>query len=418
MRGAWIFPAVALLVAGVFGGCAGDDPHADDLSPSSSDAGSSRFQPGRRPTLPDAGQGPVEGDFAWEIPEWFPVPVVPEDNPMSRPKVELGRHLFYDKRLSGNQTQSCASCHEQGRAFTEPRATSVGSTGTSIRATPWRSPTSATWPRSRGPTRCSGRWAAGGHPLFAASPVELGMRNREGELIERLRAEPRYQSLFPRSFSSDEDPFTVANLVKAIAAFERTLVSANAPFDRFLYGGEADAIGEDAKRGGALFNSERLECFHCHNGFALMDSVNYRGKSAVEFRFHNTGLYNVGGTGAYPAPNRGVLEVTGVPEDMGRFRAQSLRNIAVTAPYMHDGSIATLSEVLDHYGAAGRTIAAGPHAGVGASSPFKSSLVVGFELTADERADVLAFLNAFTDREFLENPKFADPWAQPCPLCE
>jgi len=125
---------------------------------------------------------------------------------------------------------------------------------------------------------------------------------------------------------------------------------------------------------------------------------------------HNTGLYNLGGKGAYPASNTGVFQVTGEARDMGAFKAPSLRNIALTAPYMHDGSIASLSEVLDHYAAGGRTIAHGPNQGVGKDNRFKDKLVRGFALTAQERRDVLAFLESLTDEEFLTDPAFGDPW--------
>ncbi|HTR03102.1 MAG TPA: di-heme enzyme, partial [Thermoanaerobaculia bacterium] len=129
-----------------------------------------------------------------------------------------------------------------------------------------------------------------------------------------------------------------------------------------------------------------------------------------EIAFHNTGLYNLDGKGAYPSDNTGLEEHTGRPEDMGRFKAPSLRNVAVTAPYMHDGSIPTLDAVLDHYAAGGRTIAGGPHAGVGRTNPLKSSFVSGFTLTPEERADLLAFLRSLTDDEFLKDPEFSDPW--------
>lgn len=357
--------------------------------------------------------------YEWDLPAWFPKPAVPADNPMSAVKVELGRHLFYDVRLSLNQTQSCASCHEQALAFTDGLARAVGSTGEQH---PRNSMTlanvayfsSLTWANPLLSTLEQQALV----PLFGDDPVELGMRNQEDELLRRLNADSRYQRLFPRSFPETENPITIQNMVRAISAFQRTIVSATSPFDRFSREGQADAISDSAKRGFDLFNSEKLECFHCHNGFSFVDSIHYEGKRTLEMRFHNTGLYNIDGRGGYPAPNRGVIDVTEKPDDMGAFRAQSLRNIAVTAPYMHDGSIATLDEVLDHYAAAGRTLAGGPHAGVGSANPYKSEFLVGFELSAQERADVLAFLHSLTDAAFLTDPKYADPWPKPCEWCE
>jgi cytochrome c peroxidase len=138
--------------------------------------------------------------------------------------------------------------------------------------------------------------------------------------------------------------------------------------------------------------------------------VSYRGRAFPETPFHNTGLYNIDGQGGFPASSPGVYELTQDPADMGKFKAPTLRNIAVTAPYMHDGSIATLSEVLDHYAAGGRTIASGPNAGVGSDSPLRSDLIRGFDLSAQERTDVLAFLQSLTDDAFLTNPAYANPW--------
>ena len=126
--------------------------------------------------------------------------------------------------------------------------------------------------------------------------------------------------------------------------------------------------------------------------------------------FENTGLYNIRGEFSYPAPNTGLYQFTNRREDIGKFRAPTLRNVAVTAPYMHDGSIATLSEVIDHYAAGGRTISAGPYAGVGHDNPNKAFNVRGFKLSDAEKKDLIAFLESLTDKDFLNNPNFSDPW--------
>ena len=357
--------------------------------------------------------------WVWSLPPGIPQPRVPDDNPMSIAKVELGRHLFYDTRLSGNQTQSCASCHEQTLAFTDGRGRAIGSTG---QTTPRGSmglanvafATTLTW----GNPLLLELEAQAVVPMFGREPVELGLSGLEDTLLARLGAEPRYQALFPLAFPDDPDPISVQNTVRALAAFERTILSGRSAYDRLVYGGEPDALSESARRGLTLFNSERLECFHCHQGFAFSDSVVWEGSGSREVRFHNTGLYNLGGTGAYPAGGQGVFETTGRPQDMGAFRTPSLRNVGLTAPYMHDGSIATLEEVLDHYAAGGRTIPSGPNAGVGSANPYKSGLIVGFTLTPEERADVVAFLESLTDEELLTDPRFASPWDAPCGLCK
>lgn len=407
-RRAPAFAVVALLVAAA--AACGDDTDAGPNGGARADGGG--------PSVTDDGSAPGDGDgaappppYRWNLPPGFPEPLVPADNPMSEPKVELGRHLFYDSRLSRNGTQSCASCHEQERAFTDGRKTGLGSTGdlhprNSMSLANVAYAATLTWAN---PVLFDLEDQAL-VPIFGTQPVELGWNGGEDELLASLRAEPKYQALFPEAFGATPDPFTLASVVRALASFQRTLISGRSPYDRFVTDKDETAISESAKRGLALFNSERLECFHCHSGFALQDSVKFVGKALVETQFHNTGLYNVDGNGAYPAPNVGLFEFTEKPQDMGRFRVVTLRNVAVTAPYMHDGSVATLDEALDHYAAAGRTLADGPYAGVGSASPLKSGFLVGFTLSDDERADVKAFLESLTDEAFLTDPRFADPW--------
>jgi cytochrome c peroxidase len=330
---------------------------------------------------------------------------------MTMEKVELGRHLFYDPALSVNGKQSCASCHDQSRAFTDGRGRAVGTTGethprgamsiVNMAYTPvltWANPNMKQLERQALV------------PMFGEHPVELGLSGQEAALLARLKGQPRYQSLFPAAFAGESDPFTIENITRAIAAFERVLISGDSSYDRYL-NGERTAISAAARRGEALFFSERLECFHCHGGFNFSQTTDHAGKAFAEIEFHNTGLYNLDGAGAYPEENTGTFEITRQPGDMGRFRAPTLRNIAVTAPYMHDGSIATLEEVLDHYAAGGRTIVQGPRKGIGSRNPNKSSFVKGFTLTLREKRDVIAFLNSLTDHNFLTNPLFSNPWA-------
>jgi cytochrome c peroxidase len=357
------------------------------------------------------GSAPPRETFEWDLPAGFPVPRVPGDDPVTLEKIALGRRLFFDTRLSGNGTQACASCHKPELAFTDGRATALGSTGEDHRRASMGLANIAyantlTWAN---PT-VSELAEQALVPMFGEMPVELGLAGMEDALLERLRAVPEYQEGFPSAYPEDDDAFTIANLTRALATFERTLISGRSAYDRFVYDGEASALSEAAVRGRDLFFSERLECFHCHGGFNFSDAVDHEGKVFAEITFHNNALYNVDGAGGYPAGDQGLTEITEDPLDMGRFKAPSLRNIAVTAPYMHDGSIATLDEVLDHYAAGGRTVASGPNAGVGKNNPFKSEFMKGFELTEAEREDVIAFLESLTDDAFLENPAFADPW--------
>lgn len=361
-------------------------------------------------SLPSGDAGAASAYLSISPPPGFPAMRVPADSPWTLERAELGRRLFYDRRLSGNETQSCGSCHQQSRAFTDGRAQALGSTGevhprAAMGLTNVGYFSALTWASNIVRTL----EAQALLPMFGESPVELGLAGREAELLGRLRADAEYPAMFARAFLGDASPISVANITRAIASFERSLLSADSAFDRDQRG-DRTAMSPAAQRGRALFFSERLECFHCHGGFNFSDSVTHAGLAFDETAFHNTGLYNVGGTGAYPAPNTGLHAQTGDPADMGRFRAPTLRNIAVTAPYMHDGSIATLEAVVDFYAAGGRNITAGPNAGDGRANPNKSGFVQGFAVTAEERADLVAFLNALTDPRFLTDPRYSDPF--------
>jgi cytochrome c peroxidase len=154
-----------------------------------------------------------------------------------------------------------------------------------------------------------------------------------------------------------------------------------------------------------------LECHHCHTGFNFSDSTRHINTGFVSTPFHNTGLYNLDGQGSYPRGNTGVFELTGKENDMGRFRAPSLRNVALTAPYMHDGSVATLQEVINLYAAGGRNITEGEFAGDGRRNPHKSGFVSGFNISDQSKADLVAFLESLTDERFIQNPRFSDPFS-------
>lgn len=339
------------------------------------------------------------------------MPSVPDDNPMTAPKVELGRRLFYDTRLSGNGTQSCASCHEQSKAFTDGRPQGIGSTGQvhprgAMSLTNIGYANTFTWANDLIPSL--EKQALG--PMFGETPVELGLAGQEKALFDRLRAEAIYQQLFVDAFPGDADAVSLDHIVKAISAFERTLISGNSPYDRYMYRNDNTALSDSAKRGRTLFFSERLECFHCHGGFNFSDSVTHAGTVISESAFHNNGLYNLDGRGAYPAASRGLFDISGKPRDMGRFKAPTLRNIAVTAPYMHDGSLATLSDVIDHYARGGPKSGAGEKAGDGAKNPLKSEFVRGFLISDEEKLDVIHFLESLTDPSFLTDKRFSNPW--------
>jgi cytochrome c peroxidase len=349
--------------------------------------------------------------FDWRLSDGYPPPQVPDDNPMSAAKVELGRWLFYDTRLSGNDTMSCGTCHLQALAFTEGKSNSTGSTGvrhprSSMSLVNVAYASRLTWANPL-LDRLEDQALT---PLFGDKPVEMGMAGRDVEIGALLESEPNYRQFAESAFPDDENPYSVLNAVRAIAAFVRSIVSFKSPYDAYL-AGDSKALSPSAERGMTLFFSERLECFHCHGGFNFTDSTTHANTDVERVGFHNNGLYNLDASGAYPDDNTGLFDMTGEARDMGRFKAPSLRNIALTKPYMHDGSIATLEDVLDHYSRGGRLTETGEHAGDGRLSPFKSEFVDGFELSDSERADLIEFLDSLSDEFVLTDERWSNPFA-------
>ncbi|MFZ1863013.1 MAG: MbnH family di-heme enzyme [Polyangiales bacterium] len=359
--------------------------------------------------------------WVWDLPDGVPEPRVPEDNPMSADKVALGRFLFYDKRLSGNQTQSCGSCHKQELAFTDGLPHAQGSTGEphprgSMSIANAGYAATLTWANNT-LVRLERQALV---PMFGETPVELGMANREDELLQRLADDASYPDMFTAAFPEESDPISLDNITKAIGAFERSVTSFHSRVDRWRQG-DRTALNESEQRGMALFfggtsaagAADAFECFHCHGGFLFSQSSDDAGQVFDQKFFMNNGLYNLDEQGSYPPGNEGLFEMTGDPADKGRFKPPSLRNIALTAPYMHDGSIETLEEVIDHYARGGRLIESGPYAGDGSQNPNKSALLNGFVISDQEKQDLIAFLRALTDEDLITNPAYSDPFAQP-----
>jgi cytochrome c peroxidase len=346
--------------------------------------------------------------FTWRLPPGFHVPPVPADNPMLPAKVELGRYLFYDLRMSVNGRSSCGTCHIQRYGFSNQLSVAIGATGQSLprRVMPlanvawfaffnWANPNV---------TRLEDQSLT---PLFNEHPIELGLNPANDKFLNIVATDPIYVKLFPAAFPGESGPYSFVHIRKALAAFERTLISGNSPYDRYRYGHDEDAISPAAKRGEDLFFHMPYGCSHCHGGFTFGGITIYQ---SADGGFANNGLYNIRGKFSYPADNLGLYEYTHNPGDIGKFKPPSLRNVAVRAPYMHDGSLKTLDDVLDHYAHGGRVITEGPNAGDGSKNPNKSSFVSGFTLTAQQRVDLKAFLESLTDEEFLTNPQFSNPW--------
>lgn len=207
-------------------------------------------------------------DWNWQLPQGFPKPRVPADNPMTAAKVEFGRHLFYDKRMSVNGKESCASCHKQELAFTDGRAKAEGTTGqlhprSSMSLVNVAYAPTLTWAH---PALDSLEEQAL-VPMLGENPIELGLKGHEAAFLTVVRTDPTYQRLFPQAFPGD-GPVALQHVRKALAAFERSIVSMRSPYDRYRWQDDPNAISESAKRGEILFSSgERGGCFQCHGGW-------------------------------------------------------------------------------------------------------------------------------------------------------
>jgi cytochrome c peroxidase len=321
----------------------------------------------------EAGSEPASAkmDPAIRVPEDFPPLPAPEDNAPDAERVALGRALFYDERLSRTEEVSCASCHLQEHAFADPDRVSSGVLGRKgTRNAPalvnMAYDTSFFW--------------HGGVPsleLQAIDPIKnpLEMDMTLGEVAERLMADPVMAQAFDDAYAEPASEYTIP---RALASFVRSLVSGESAFDRYRRG-ESDALSEAALRGKAIFEGERGECFHCHVGFNFTNNG-----------FRNNGI-------AADDPDLGRAEITNKASDAGKFKVPTLRNVEVSAPYMHDGSLATLEEVIEHYDQGGRG-----HANT-------DPTILPLELGEDEKADLLEFLLSLTDDEFLADPRHADP---------
>lgn len=311
--------------------------------------------------------GLVDGVFVADLPPGIPPMPLPEDNPMTTRKIELGRRLFYDPILSRDSSISCGSCHKPEFAMADRLPVSEGFEGR--------------MGKRNAPALFNLAWHEafnhdGGTPsveLQLLVPIEDAneMNFSIREAVDRLEQHPEYRSLFRGAFQAEPGAF---ELSRALSAFERSLISFGSPYDRFRFYGENEALSEPAKRGLELFESDSLNCSSCHGNFDLRKNG-----------YENNGLYS-----SYPDSGRAGITLN--PVDAGRFKVPSLRNVALSGPYMFDGSLATLSDVVDHY------------AGGGAGHPNQNPLVGGFSLSSQEKDDLLAFLNALTDESFPENP--------------
>ncbi len=302
------------------------------------------------------------------VPVGFPAPVFPEGNELTPERWALGKRLFFDPVLSSDGTVSCASCHLPEQAFSDIRAFSPG---VENRPGTRNSPTLANIAYHPYFTR------EGGVPTLEMQVLVPIQEHNEFdmnilEIAERLASDSSYVQASREAYDRVPDAFVIT---RSIACFERTILSGGSPCDEFL-NGKSSALTAAEKRGKDLFFSEKLACSQCHGGFNF-----------TNYAFENNGLYE-----DYPDPGR--FRLTGLEADRALFKVPTLRNVGVTAPYMHDGSLPTLEAVVEHYNGGGK------------DHPHKSQLVKPLNLTTKEKTDLITFLKALTDDDFLGNPKF------------
>ncbi len=284
---------------------------------------------------------------------------VPADNPLTARKVELGRLLFYDKRLSKNDTIACVSCHLPDKGFTDGKRVS---TGINKLKGDRSAPASINRLYSKGQF-----WDGRAETLEDQSigpfvnPVEHGFINHD-EMVAKMKKIPGYRKLFQEVFGRE---IVIEDVGKAIASFQRTILSGNSAVDKFDLGGDEKALSESAQRGLELFRG-KARCTRCHSGFNFSDE-----------KFHNLGIgwdTNTVDLGRYM--------VTKNAEDIGAFKTPTLREIARTAPYMHDGRFKTLEEVVNFYNQGG------------IKNPHQDNTIIPLELTEQEKQDVVALLKS------------------------
>jgi cytochrome c peroxidase len=306
---------------------------------------------------------------------------------MSEAKVALGKQLFFDTRLSSTGHYSCASCHRPELAFTDGKARARGAGGESLRRSAMSLANVAYSPAyTWGNPRIATLEAQMLTPLFSRHPLEMGLTIDGRGWLPALRGDTNTAQLFAAAFPGNQHPVSVANTIKAIAAFERTLISGRSAFDRYVFFDDSRGMSAAAKRGMSLFFSPRAACAMCHSGINFSGPLVYQDHAVARALYANNGVNGQG--------DPGLMQITHRPRDRGKFKVPTLRNIALTAPYMHDGRMATLAEVLEHYS----------HGG--SHGPTQDARVHPIEFSAAERDDLLTFLDSLSDRDFVENMQF------------
>ncbi len=324
---------------------------------------------GEKPKVADATAKPIGQPIEIPTPLGLPPVPIPADNPPTADTVALGRRLYYDTQLSADDTVACSNCHNPALAFTDGRPVSLGvggKTGTRNAPTVLNA---AYHPLQFWDGRAKTLEDQAGGPI--QNPVE--MNQPHDVMVAKIGKLKDYQAAFDKAFGPG--PITADKVEKSIASFERTLISGNSPFDRYQFGGDKTALSDSAVRGLAIFrDKQKGNCVTCHtidDKFALF----------TDGKFHNIG---VGIDANGELKDLGRYEQTHAEADRGAFRTPTLRNIAKTAPYMHDGSVKTLKDVVDFY------------VGGGTSNPHLDKEIKELKLKGPERADLVAFLESLT----------------------
>ena len=320
--------------------------------------------------------------YSLEIPSTLPPIAIPLDNPLTEEGVALGRMLFYDPILSGDETQACASCHMQASGFTDSARFSTGIDGLQGGRNAM-----VAFNLAWSPTMFwDGR--AGSLEEQALGPVinPIEMHETWPNATEKLNVHSEYPDLFKKAFDIDEIDSNY--VVKAIAQFERTLISGNSKWDKWIRG--EVMLTEQELRGWDLFNIDGpyvgADCFHCHGAPHFTD-----------FTFHNNGLDT-----DETFFDLGLYEVTESNLDKAKFKTPTLRNIEVSGPYMHDGRFTSLEEVVEHYNSGGHSSST--------VDPLMKNIGEGLLLSPEDKLALVAFLRTLTDEEFLSNQDFSNPF--------
>lgn len=311
-------------------------------------------------------------NYSLNIPNGFDAPVIPEDNPLTEAKINLGKKLFFDPALSVDSTISCGSCHKQEYAFGDNVVISLG--------------VNQTLGFRNAPSLANIAWSPvmlkdGGNPnlemqVYVPLETHFEMDFNMVLLVERLNQNQEYVQMFEDVFGKPIDPF---GITRALSAFERTLISGNSKYDQYTFQGNKSAMNASEINGMYLFFSNELNCASCHSGYLFTDNT-----------FQNNGYFS-----DYSADS-GRARITWLHDDVGKFRVPSLRNISLTAPYMHDGSITTLNELIDQYELGG------------SGHENQSEKIQAFTLTMEEKNDLINFLNSLTDETFINDPSFKE----------